>query len=230
MNTPNYKTIGFFGDSFCATTSSLHSLMNGYTTYINKLVNHYGVDIVNLGHGGSSVWDVVLTQLQPLIDANSIPDICVFVWTDPSRLYHKSVRNINCVSSEGTHLLDRSVWRAAKQYYRQLHDYEQTKLAYTSLLQYVDNNILSALPTTTKVVHLWSFGNPASWDNIGFLSNNITYPHTWKHGVEIRPALASISLSDRSFEVLAHDKSANHLEGNTKNDIVFEWIRNAIDV
>ena len=230
MNNLQYKTIGFFGDSFCATTRNVHSLTHGYTTYIQQLVKHYGVKIVNLGHGGSSVWDIVLNQLPPLISSNSVPDICVFVWTDPGRLYHRTVRNINSVSSQESHLLNKNTWKAANEYYKHVFNYDYHLLAYKSLLLYVDNVILPTLPSTTKIIHLWSFGEPSTWDSVGFIPSNITYPYTWKHGVEIRPSLASIGLNDRSLEELFTDDSANHLDGNVKNKVVFEWIRDAIDV
>lgn len=224
------KTIGFFGDSFCATRTSPHSIINNYTTYIQQLADYYDAKIVNLGKGGSSVQDLLLTQLQPLIDSNSVPDICVFVWTDCGRLYHPVVRNINGVSSiDEFHVFNRSVWKAAKQYYTHLYDYKHHELAHKALLLYIDTVILTQLPKETKIVHLWSFGSPTTWDNEGCKSENISYCHDWKTGVEIRPALVSLSLSDRSVDALASDKSANHLEGKDKNNTVFEWIRNGID-
>lgn len=224
------KTIGFFGDSFCATRVSPHSIIHNYKTYIQKLSDHYDAKIVNLGYGGSSVQDLILTQLQPLIDNNSVPDICVFVWTDCGRLYHPTVRNINGVSSvEESHFFNRSIWKAAEQYYKHLYDYKQHELAYKALLLYIDTVILTQLPKKTKIVHLWSFGNPSTWDNIGCRPENISYCYNWKNGVEIRPALVSLSLRDRPIDILNNDKSANHLEGEEKNNIVFEWICNGID-
>ena len=79
--------IGFFGDSFCA------DLQSG--TYLQLLATHYGADVVNVGYGGSSIWDVLLLQIDPFIKKNNIPDICVFVWTEPTRLFHQVLRNIN---------------------------------------------------------------------------------------------------------------------------------------
>jgi hypothetical protein len=89
------KTIGFFGDSFCSEIRNHHSIWYNYDTYMKKLADHYDATVVNVGHGGCSIWDTLLLQLNPLIEKNEVPDICVFVWTIPGRLFNRKIRRLN---------------------------------------------------------------------------------------------------------------------------------------
>lgn len=228
------KTIGFFGDSFAAEESNLHSWWNKYEPYTTKLAKHFDAKIVNLGHGGSSIWDALLIQLDPLIKSNKVPDICVFVWTNPGRLFHKEVRRIN--HADALHpkihtysIFKHKIWAAAKEYYLHLYDHEQAELAHLAVMHYVDNVILPSLPKTTKVIHLWSSAQPKSWETQDFHPDKIAYPYKWKNGVEIRPALISLSLCDHDVSILQIDKRANHLDGETKNTMLADWIKYAVD-
>ena len=135
-------TIGFYGDSFCCETSTPHSIAKGYETYIAKLKKHTGAKIVHLGEGGSSVWDVVLQQFNPA----DVPDVCIFCWTDSSRLYNKKIRNMTYGSIKDKKLKDitllelfhRGIINAAKHYYNNLYDPDKHQLEYKSLLYYFD--------------------------------------------------------------------------------------------
>ena len=226
------KTIGFFGDSFCSERVNHHSLFYGYKTYIDLLAKHYDAKIVNLGHGGSGIWDTLLIQLNPLIKKNQVPDVCVFVWTLPGRLFNREVRRLNHSDTLHPKLhtynpLKYRIWNAAKEFYNHLYDYEKEDIEYKAALLYIDKIVLSQLPTTTKIVHLWSAGTTAQWSNDAV--NLATYPYTWTHGAEIRPSLLSLSLQDADISVLQTDHRCNHLDGYFKNNIVFESIKTAID-
>ena len=241
-------TIGFFGDSFCALEKNEDSIINGYTTYIEKLKNHYCADIVNLGMGGSSVWDLYFNQLLPLVKKNKVPDICVFVWTHSGKIFHRTSRSLHASSSlngfnkekfdwfaktypnVGYNFFAKEIYEASKQYYLHLYDQEKEDLEHIAQLQYIDNNVLNLLPLSTKIVHLWAFGsNSFSKDN-GWQPENILYPHVWKHGVTVLPCLMSLSVADYNWPVYPiTDTRPNHLEGN-KNDLIFDSIRSAIDL
>jgi hypothetical protein len=228
------KTIGFFGDSFCAERTNHHSLFYRYNSYIDLLAKHYDAKVVNLGHGGCSIYDTLLLQLQPLINSNSVPDICVFVWSSPGRLFNRTVRRINHGSAASykpsvLKFLDRKIWQAAKLFYEHLYDHEKEELEHKALLNYIDAVILPSLPSTTKIVHLWSFGIATKWHEDDLRPSTIEYPHKWQHGSEIRPPLLSISLCDNTQEILSVDHRCNHLDGQFKNDTVFNWIKLAID-
>ena len=227
------KTIGFFGDSFAAEDYNAHSWWFKYETYIRKTADYYDAKIVNLGQGGSSIWDAILIQLNPLIESNTVPDICVFVWTNPGRLFHREVRRINHSDSltpkiHTYSIFKHKIWEAAKQYYLHLYDQEQANLEHLSFMYYIDNVILPSLPKTTKIIHLWSSADPINWDTQNFHPAKISYPYKWKHGVEIRPALLSLSLSDQDVSILQVDKRANHIEGEVKNSLLSSWIKYAI--
>lgn len=198
--------IGFYGDSFCCEISNPHSKLKGYDTYIKKIKDYYNADIVHLGVGGSSVWDVILQQF----NLGAVPDVCVFSWTDFNRLYHKDVRNITYSSLKNKKIKDYklndliyyNVISASKKYFDYLHDSEKAKLEYRAALEYFDNNILNQV--NGKIIHLWSFEN--------------TY--TWKHGINVPIPL--------NLLVCGSSLAANHLDGEELNEQVFQLIKNSI--
>ena len=212
--------IGFFGDSFCAMNHI--SKDYEYTTYINKLENYYNADIVNLGVVGSSIYDLLLLQLTPFIESDTVPDVCIFVWTNVTRLYNKDIRHLNCLPEKYLYKIikteaQKNILDAARHYYLHLQDTDLDLFKAKAVLYYFDNEILKSLPTT-KIIHLWSFGE---MDN-GYT----TYIHRWKTGVEIRPALIRV-VSPNGY--LGNNFDPNHLSDDKKNEIVFEWIKEAID-
>lgn len=213
--------IGFFGDSFCANE---HSWSFKYKTYISMLKKHYRAEIVHLGQGGSSISDLILLQLKPFIIQNKVPDICIFCWTEPHRLFHRTVRNLNYASSK-EYVEKSKIWKAANDYYEHLWDSECTKLQYQALLEYTDNNILSILPKSTKIIHMWSFGKML--EDLKLNNNNFHYQ--WKHGVTVTPSLTAISLIDSNFEEFSNNNGPNHLTTKDKNQKVFELVCDAID-
>ncbi|MEY4334705.1 MAG: hypothetical protein RLZZ196_3455 [Bacteroidota bacterium] len=227
------NTIGFFGDSFCADKRNHHSFYHGYETYIAKLSKHYDAKIVNYGHGGTGVWDTLLLQLDPLIKANKVPDICVFVWSLPARIFNRKVRRLNQADALYPKLhtynpLQSKIWKAAAEYYKHLLDWEKEELEYIAALRYIDDVVLPKLEGK-KIVHLWSTGKTTEWSTEGARPSNITYLHNWKHGVEIRPALLSLSMYDSDISVLQTDHRCNHLDGEFKNKQVYDWIVFALE-
>ena len=219
-------TIGFFGDSFCTDRDSKQA---DYETYISMLAKHYDADITNLGIGGSSIGDLILLQLNPLIENNTVPDICIFVWTEPDRLFHRTYRSINLASVEDNRKQN-EVYDAAYKYYLNLQDEQFNEIQGAALLEYVDNNILTKLPKDTKLVHLWSYGVNKNWVQAqSWDPTNLTYLCEWKNGVEIRPSLMSISQMDNTTKNMVAHQGPNHLTSKLKNELVFNLIKNAID-
>jgi hypothetical protein len=228
------KAIAFFGDSFAAEEYNPHSWLFKYKTYMQKLAIHYNADVQVHGKGGSSIWDALLLQLTPLINSDTVPDVCVFVWTNPGRLFHREVRRINWADAltpklHTYNIFKHKIWSAAKAYYEHLYDTEKEELEHKMFLYYVDNIIIPSLPATTKIIHLWSSAKTTNWEKESFIPSKLTYEHLWKHGVEIRPALLSLSIHNNEMSILQVDKRANHLEGEEKNNIVASWIIHAID-
>lgn len=209
--------IGFFGDSFCMEFENIHSVKYKYDTYLTTIKNHYSAEIVNLGEGGSSVWDVIIQQFPPFID--NPPDICFFCWTDPNRIFHRTFRSL----TEGNvlrlkekdinedHKKQKDVFEAAKHYFLKLHDNEKSKIEAVAALHYFDDFVLEKISHKTKIVHMWSFEKY----------------YDWKNGVEIPSPL--IEFSQLPNEHPQEDWSPNHLGGNTKNQKVFQLIKNTIN-
>jgi hypothetical protein len=126
-----------------------------------KLEEYYNLKTVNVGRGGSSVWDLILNQYKPL--EHNLPDICVFVWTKPGRLYHKTERSLSIghvmkPKIYSYNIFRKSIWDAAKAYYTYLYDHDKETLEYKAILKYFDEEVLSNV--SSKIVHLWSTGNP----------------------------------------------------------------------
>lgn len=209
------KTIGFFGDSFCAVVENEHSKKHKYNTYIKMLQEDLNLEIVNLGEGGVSVWDVYLKQFKPLID-NNIPDICVFCWPGWARIYHREIRGIcigNVVNMKKSfkNLVNMNVWKAAHDYFQYLHDYEKESSEFLHLLYYLDNEVFPKLENK-KIIHLW-------------FEKDIDL--NFKTGIEIHPSLMKLSNANSNKQLFKDDRP-NHIEGTEKNKILFDVIKEAI--
>ena len=221
------KTIGFFGDSYCAINDDSSRFNEDYswlTTYISLVSKKYDLEVVNLGKPGSSIYDCLLLQFGPFLKRNMLPDICVFAWTDPNRLFHRTIRNINFGTTKMSNHLENE-WQAASQYYKYLHDNEVAELQYLSVLRYYDDTVFSNLVDKTKIIHIWGFGKiqkPPKDESKPVDPSTISYLHRWKHGVEIRPAWSTLS---RTF----YDTAPNHIGTQEKNNVACEWISTAID-
>lgn len=226
--------IGFYGDSFCA--------QHGPNTWVEKITTKLNAEITNIGSGGSSVWDAVINQYlknepsygQMMGKTHSpnwelMPDILVFCWTDSSRLFHKSVRFLSVYSSKNTaNKINKEILVAAQQYYEHLYDQKKHNIEYMALLSWFDQNILSKINNRCKIIHMWSFCATLS-DTI---SKNSVYAYRWQHGVEIRPALFSISKSEldsKSKITGINDPRPNHLGSEENNTMIANWVLDAID-
>lgn len=226
--------IGFYGDSFCR--DKTHPK---YETYISLLLKHYNAELTHLGFGGSSQWDLIIEQFQK--DEHNLPDVCIFTWTEYSRLYHNKVRHIKAwealeyadkkfkITPTYSFGLQSDVWKSAEAYYKHIYDDHKSRLEYASSLYYFDNVILEA-HKNTKFIHLWSYGDqiesllPGDDPLQYWEPNNLKYLHTWRNGVEIRPSLMSIATRNGiDYE------AANHIPGNESNMLVFEQIKKAIE-
>jgi hypothetical protein len=201
--------IGFFGDSFCAEISDRPGHISGYETYISKLKNHYDADVVNLGVVGSSIYDSILLQIKPFINRNEYPDVCVFVWTGRDRIFHRKHRNTTVGALHYNHPLSAVV----KGYFTHLWDWELVELQYTATLQYFDLTMLANFPKTTKIIHMWAFKKICDW----------------KHGIEIESPLVDLAKQGREVIEPRTDWALNHLDGEEKNNLMFEQIKTLID-
>jgi hypothetical protein len=139
------KTIGFFGDSFCASNQS--------ESWCNILQERLGCDrIGHFGEPGRSIWSVFF-KFNELIRKNQVPDIAIFCWTEPYRLYHPEL--ILSANTEPLAWVDPGVYKTLDNYWKYLHSYDKDEMAYEYALRHYDQNILSKL--TTQIVQMWSF-------------------------------------------------------------------------
>jgi hypothetical protein len=208
------KTIGYFGDSFCAERINGHSLLHRYDSYMVKLEKHYGCTTVNTGIGGSGVWDLIINQFNAL---EKVPDVCVFFWSKPGRLFHREVRQLSVGHVLQTkwysyNPFKKPVYDAARGYYLHLLDWEKEQLEYLSAIEYFDRHTLSKL--NSKIIHFWCVD---------------TGNHRFINGVEFHPALYNLSLINSTPDAMDSDPRCNHLEGDAKNELVFSWIKDVVD-
>ena len=139
------KTIGFFGDSFCAS--------NQPESWCNILQQRLGCDrIQHFGEPGRSIWSVFF-KFNELIRKNRVPDISIFCWTEPYRLYHPElVLSANTEPLEG---VDPAVYKTLDNFWKHLHSYDKDEMAYEYALRHYDQNILSQIQS--QIIQTWSF-------------------------------------------------------------------------
>lgn len=139
------KTIGFFGDSFCADTRHL--------SWCNIVADKLGCgDPINYGRKGGSIWGTFF-EFNHRIKTNTVPDISVFCWTEPYRLYHP--RLTLCANTIPSKDEDPNVYKTLDNYWKYLHNYDKDEMAYEYSLKHYDQNILSKVDK--KIIQLWSF-------------------------------------------------------------------------
>ena len=139
------KSIGFFGDSFCAS--------NQPESWCNILQEKLGADRIRwFGNPGKSIWSVFF-QYNKLIEQNAVPDISIFCWTEPHRLYHpEHILSIGTQPLEG---VDPNVYKALDDYWKYLHNVDKSELSYEYALKHYDQNVLSKIDK--QIVQMWSF-------------------------------------------------------------------------
>ena len=139
------KTIGFFGDSFCAS--------NQPESWCNILQQKLGAKRIRwFGNPGRSIWSVFF-QFNKLIQQNQVPDISVFCWTEPYRLYHPT--HILSANTQPVDGVDPKIYKALDDYWIHLHNYDKDELCYEYALKHYDQHILSQVDS--DIVQMWSF-------------------------------------------------------------------------
>ena len=140
------KTIGFFGDSFCAS--------NQPESWCNILQEKLGTDGIRwFGEPGRSIWNTMF-KFNKLIAQNRVPDISVFCWSEPYRLYHPElILSLNTEPLEG---VDPNIYNALDNYWKYLHSTEKDDMVYEYALKHYDQNVLAKLESKT-IVQMWSF-------------------------------------------------------------------------
>jgi len=183
------KTIGFFGDSFCAS--------NQPESWCNILQQKLGARRIRwFGEPGRSVWNTMI-KFNRLIDTNQVPDISIFCWTEPYRLYHPEL--ILTANTEPLEGVDPKIYKALEDYWKYFQNYEKDEMTYEYALKYYDQHILSKVDS--QIVQMWSF-KP-------FETNNKDAGIKLQTGVVIDESLMSFS---------KQNKDSNWRMGGTINE------------
>lgn len=139
------KTIGFFGDSFCAGREP--------ESWCVLLANQLNAQITHWGEPGRSIWTTFF-KFNQLNKTNGLPDICILCYTEPYRLYHTSL--ILSANTEPVEGVDPKIYEALEQYWIHLHNYDKDELAYEYAVKWFDHDVLSKIKNKT-IVQMWSF-------------------------------------------------------------------------
>ena len=139
------KTIGFFGDSFCAS--------NQDESWCNILQEKLGCERPRwFGQPGRSIWTTFM-HFNHLIKMDRVPHVSVFCWTEPYRLYHPSL--ILSANTEPLEGVDPKVYEALEDYWKYLHNYDKDEMSYEYALRHYDEHVLSKVDG--EVIQMWSF-------------------------------------------------------------------------
>lgn len=138
------KTVGFFGDSFCAGREE-----ESWCVILAKKLN---AKIVHWGEPGKSIWTTFF-KFNFRIAKDIVPDYNIFSWSEPYRLYHPTlILSANTQPLEG---VDPKVYKALDDYWKYLHNYDKDEMAYEYSLRYYDQQVLSKIDK--EIVQMWSF-------------------------------------------------------------------------
>jgi hypothetical protein len=99
------------------------NLRAGVCCWLKKL----DARIVHWGEPGRSIWSVFF-KFNQLIEQDRVPDISVFCWSEPYRLYHPNL--ILSANTEPLEGVDPNVYRALDDYWKYLHSYDKDEMAY----------------------------------------------------------------------------------------------------
>jgi hypothetical protein len=95
----------------------------------------------------------VFFKFNELIRKNQVPDIAIFCWTEPYRLYHPEL--VLSANTEPLAGVDPAVYKTLDNYWKYLHSYDKDEIAYEYALRHYDQNILSKVKS--QIVQMWSF-------------------------------------------------------------------------
>ena len=165
------NTIGFFGDSFCANSTSEHSWC---IKLANKLdcgkITHWGV-------GGTSVFYMLL-NFQKLVAKKTLPKHIVILYTEPDRIYHPDVL-LPVWASDEKSVTELEI---ASDLYRKHLDFKDlNQFQYQSSVQWFDQNILSKLQNEHKIIQIFSFEKPNFELHSGKIFSQALYPNYFEN-------------------------------------------------
>jgi len=156
------------------------------------------------GIPGSGIWDTFFS-FKKFAESKEYDynfDVCVFVWSEKSRLYNSTHRNVCYTKSLEYENSNDPFWTAVKYYYEYLEDVDKNEHEFTSFFYWLDDWLLENYPNV-KFIHMYSFPKKTESSNSGDYFNIIKnhpekeiYFHKFKNSVTILPSLLHFSLND----------------------------------
>jgi hypothetical protein len=206
------KKVLILGDSFvdinyCNGDKELH--------WINFLKYYYDWEVTNLSHSGSGINRVAYELLNLKEDF----DLCIIAYSQPERIFHPDIWDIN-FGTAVTHehlrrsvLQDENVWNAARQYYTHLYRTTLNNLKGIGLHQWIYEYIKEKYPDKF-FIHFDSFSLMKPNEtlvNANKKENQRIY-HKFSHGITMYPSLMYMSVNDRHRPAdLSTDRRLGHI-------------------
>lgn len=211
------KRVLVIGDSFT-------DILGSHYSWLNRLRVHFNWEITNKSIPGSGSHYAFHTFMNNKDDF----DICIFGWSEPTRLFHESVPNLN--SSEATRQTHMQQWqkdiyRAAQHYYMHLVNDEMERYKNAALLYWLDD-YLEKNYTDKYFIHFHCFPvyNWYSQESVFELIKDMDEPnfyHTFKTGLNVSPTLLKLSsLDSEQPDDYGFDDRTGHLS-KSMHDKVF---------
>jgi hypothetical protein len=208
------KTIGFFGDSFCAHAEK--------DNWMGNLADHLDSKIIHTGVNGSSYWTTVIDYTKNFDQYKNL-DYTIFCWTEPHRIYHpKGDLNHGTAYNKNDNR-----HKAAQMYIEHLQDYEKDDLEFKAVAYWLDHEYLNKIKG--KIIHFYSYGNPMVEDWSKAELKDIKIIYKWQHGHNVDTPLYYISCNNDKFRRLFDQTWINSVLGLVLNHMGPEgdnWVFN----
>ena len=171
--------------------------------------------------------------------AGVYPDIAVFCWTNPSRLFTTERLGIcigdvenNVHQFRSQKIKNRRIFSAAKQYYKHLFSWKQNIVEYNSALHFFDTHFLNQVSEKTKIIHFYVSEGPFSGELKPGQKRHGHY--IFKNGMTLYPELDKIQKHGNSNLIFSWgpgnpDPSECHMNTIEKNNFLCSMVRQSLE-
>lgn len=226
--------VAVFGDSFVLFSGS--EPLNG-DHWLQRLERRQNCKLhIKYAQGGSGPLNAIANfyKFQNTQESKEY-DTFIFAWSQPSRLFHKHVEDINFFSAQNPtarqHPNLNKVYESAYQYHNNFYigQYEDMKLV--GVLQWFDK-VLRKDFSDKKIIHFHSFsaGVEFATGEPRLIENQYLY-HRFASGITMYPSLMWFSENDPKFNAKEQykDQRNGHLS-NPDHEIVYNKLIEAMDL
>lgn len=213
------KRVLVIGDSFT-------DILGTHYTWLNRLRIHYNWNIDNKSIAGSGSHYAFHTFMNYTEDF----DICIFAWSEPTRLFHKCIPNLNSNEAVNkTHMIpwQKDIYKAAQHYYMHLIHDEMEVYKNTALLFWLDHYLKNNYPNKL-FIHFHCFPKHNWTENVYEKIKEIddsSFYHTFETGLNISPTLLKLSSSDPDQpNNYAVDQRSGHLSKQVHEKLFYSLV------